>query len=104
MNRWVLSLFLICAPFAAATPSGDERHLAVAVLDFESATPQIKATAKHVTELLPARLSTHPNLVLVERQRLNEVLSEIEFGISGTVRPDTAARIGRLLGATGRAP
>jgi len=99
MNRWVLSLFLICAPFAAAAPSGDERHLAVAVLDFESDTPQIKATAKHVTELLTARLSTHPTLVLVERQRLNEVLSEIEFGISGTVRPDTAARIGRLIGA-----
>jgi len=99
MNRWVLSLFLICAPFAAAAPSGDERHLAVAVLDFESDTPQIKATAKHVTELLTSKLSTHPTLVLVERQRLNEVLSEIEFGISGTVRPDTAARIGRLIGA-----
>lgn len=95
----VLSLFLIGAPFAAAAPSGDERHLSVAVLDFESDTPQIKATAKHVTELLTTRLSTHPNLVLVERQRLNEVLSEIEFGISGTVRPDTAATIGRLIGA-----
>jgi hypothetical protein len=30
---------------------------------------------------------------------LNEVLSEIEFGISGTVRSDTAATIGRLIGA-----
>ena len=95
----VLSLFLVCAPFAPAAPPGDEGHLAVAVLDFESDTPPIKATAKQVTELLTARLSTHPTLVLVERQRLNEVLSEIEFGISGTVRPDTAARIGRLIGA-----
>jgi len=95
----VLSLSLICASFAAAAPSGDERHLAVAVLDFESENPQIKATAKQVTELLTTMLSTHPHLVLVERQRLNEVLSEIEFGISGTVRPDTAATIGRLIGA-----
>ncbi len=94
-----LSLSLLCAPFAPAAPSGDGRHLAVAVLDFESENPQIKATAKHVTELLTAKLSTHPNLVLVERQRLNEVLSEIEFGISGTVQPDTAATIGRLIGA-----
>ena len=94
-----LSLSLICAPFATGAPSGDERHLAIAVLDFESENPQIKATAKHVTELLTTRLSTHPNLVLVERQRLNELLSEIEFGISGTVRPDTAATIGRLIGA-----
>lgn len=94
-----LSLSLLCAPFAPAAPSGEGRHLAVAVLDFESENPQIKATAKHVTELLTAKLSTDPNLVLVERQRLNEVLSEIEFGISGTVQPDTAATIGRLIGA-----
>jgi len=94
-----LSFSLLCAPFAPAAPSGDGRHLAVAVLDFESENPQIKATAKHVTELLTAKLSTQPNLVLVERQRLNEVLSEIEFGISGTVQPDTAATIGRLIGA-----
>jgi TolB-like protein len=59
----------------------------------------MKTTAKHVTELLTARLATYPHLVLVERQRLNEVLSEIELGISGTVRPDTAATIGRLVGA-----
>lgn len=94
-----LSLSLLCAPFALAAPSGEGRHLVVAVLDFESENPQIKATAKHVTELLTAKLSTDPNLVLVERQRLNEVLSEIEFGISGTVQPDTAATIGRLIGA-----
>jgi TolB-like protein len=95
----LLSLFLLCAPVAAVAPAGDGRHLAVAVLDFESENPQIKATAKHVTDLLTTRLSTHPNLVLVERQRINEVLSEMEFGISGTVQPDTAATIGRLIGA-----
>lgn len=94
-----LSLSLILAPLAAAAPSADERHLAIAVLDFESDNPQIKATAKHVTDLVTTRLAAHPHLVLVERQRLGEVLSELEFGISGTVRLDTAARIGRLIGA-----
>ena len=95
----VPSLSLACAHLAAAAPSGDERYLAIAVLDFESENPQIKATAKHVTELLTTRLAADPRLVLVERQRLGEVLSEIELGISGTVRPDTAATIGRLIGA-----
>ena len=95
----VLALSLLCAPFAAAAPPGDGRHLAIAVLDFEPENPELKATAKHVTEVLTTKLSTHPNLVLVERQRLREVLSELELGISGTVRPDTAATIGRLIGA-----
>jgi len=94
-----LSLFLPSAPSAAAAPSANERHLAIAVLDFEPEIPELKGTAKHVTELLISRLSTHPSLILVERQRLGEVLSELELGISGTVRPDTAATIGRLIGA-----
>lgn len=38
-------------------------------------------------------------MILVERQQLGEVLSEVELGISGTVQPDTAAQIGRLIGA-----
>lgn len=96
---FALSLFLISAPSAAAVPFADERHLAIAVLDFEPEGPELKGTAKHVTELLISGLSTHPNLILVERQRLGEVLSELELGISGTVRPDTAATIGRLIGA-----
>ena len=93
------SLSLIVASSAAAAATVEERQIAIAVLDFEPEGPAFKVTAKHVTDLLIARLSTHPNLILVERQRLGEVLSELELGISGTVRPDTAAKIGRLIGA-----
>ena len=95
----VLSLSLSLAPSAAASPPGDKQHLAIAVLDFEPENRHLEATAKNVTELLITRLSTHPNLVLVERERLDQVLSELELGISGTVQPHTAAKIGRLIGA-----
>ena len=94
-----LPLSLIVAPAVSAAPSAEGRPLALAVLDFMPESPDLRATAKNVTELLIAGLSTRPNLILVERQRLGEVLSELELGISGTVRPDTAARIGRLIGA-----
>ncbi len=94
-----LSLFLVFAPSAAAGPPEGERHLAIAVLDFEPESQELGATAKQLTELLISALSTRPNLILVERQRLNEVLSELELGISGTVQPDTAAKIGHLIGA-----
>jgi TolB-like protein len=94
-----LSLLLIVAPSATAEPPADEQHLAIAVLDFEPESQELGATAKQVTELLISGLSNRPNLILVERQRLGEVLSEIELGISGTVQPDTAAKIGRLIGA-----
>lgn len=98
---WLRSASLVLAmslvlPAAAAA---DDQHLAIAVLDFETDRPELKAAGKEVTELVIAGLSSSPNVILVERQRLGEVLSEFELGISGTVNPDTAARIGRLIGA-----
>ncbi len=95
----LLALALIPPALASPMPPAGERHLAIAVLDLEPGSPELKDTAKHVTELLIAGLSTRPNVILVERQRLGDVLSEIELGLSGTVRPDTAAAIGRLIGA-----
>lgn len=90
-----LSLLWAVLPAAAA----DERPLAIAVLDFEADRKELAPAAKEVTELLITGLASSPHLILVERQRLGEVLSEIELGISGTVSPDTAAKLGRLVGA-----
>ena len=100
--RWLCSASLAVAaslvlPVAAAA-AGD-RHLAVAVFNLETDGPELKPMGKEVTDLLMAGLSASPDLILVERQRLDEVLSELELGISGTVDPDSAARIGRLVGA-----
>jgi len=39
------------------------------------------------------------NLVVIERERVEGVLSEQEFGVSGAVDPSSAGRIGRLTGA-----
>ena len=89
-------LFSLLVPYAGAA---EERPLAIAVLDFQTGDKDLAPTATQVTELLTAGLATRSNLILVERQRLDELLSEIELGISGTVKPDTAARIGRLVGA-----
>jgi hypothetical protein len=96
-----------CAPLLAALswigPAGaapaDAQPLAIAVLDLEADGRQLTRTARQVTELLTAGLSASEELILVERQRLGEALGEIALGISGTVDPDTAARLGRLVGA-----
>ena len=91
-----LSLFCISVPDAAAAQG---QPLAIAVLDLETDQKDLGPAAKQITELLIAGLSISPELILVERQRLGEALSELELGISGTVNPDTAARLGRLIGA-----
>jgi TolB-like protein len=88
-----LTWAVLAASAAGAQP------LPVAVLDFAADRKELAAAGHQVTELLIAGLSTAPDLILVERARLDDVLSEIEFGISGTVSPGSAARIGHLVGA-----
>jgi hypothetical protein len=83
----------------AAPAPAEAQHLTLAVLDLDADRNELKPMAAQVTELLTAGLSASPELILVERQRLDAALSEIELGISGTVEPDTAARLGRLVGA-----
>jgi hypothetical protein len=93
-----LALSLLWIGLLGAT-AADAQPLTIAVLDLEADGKELLPTARQVTELLTAGLSSSPDLILVERQRLGEALSEIELGISGTVDPDTAARVGRLVGA-----
>ena len=40
-----------------------------------------------------------PNLILVERAELEKALGEQELGLSGTVTPESAAKVGQLTGA-----
>jgi TolB-like protein len=89
----VLSSIGLAGPGAA-----DAQPLTVAVFDLE-ADERLNRTARQVTEQMTAGLSAAAELMLVERQRLDEGLREMELGISGTVNPDTAARLGRLVGA-----
>ena len=52
-----------------------------------------------VATLINATLSAEPQLITVERAELEKVLGEQEFGLSGTVSADTAAKVGHLTGA-----
>ncbi len=99
IQRTALLLALLFALIQPQARAAQEQPLAIAVLDFQTGNEDLAPTAKQVTELLIAGLSTRPDVILVDRQRLEELLSEIELGISGTVQPGTAARIGRLVGA-----
>lgn len=80
-------------------PAADVLPLSVAVFDFQSTDDSVKDLAPKIATLLNAHLSTRDNLILVERAELDKALGEQEFGLSGTVSSDTAAKIGHLTGA-----
>jgi hypothetical protein len=73
--------------------------LTIAVFDFDSKDDAVRDLGPKVATLLNAYLSAEPNLITVERAELDKALGEQELGLSGTVSPDTAAKVGQLTGA-----
>ena len=73
--------------------------LTIAVFDFESRDENVRDLGPKVATLINANLSADPNLITVERAELERVLGEQELGLSGTVTPDSAAKVGNLTGA-----
>ena len=73
--------------------------LTVAVFDFESKDEGVRDLGPKVATMVSASLSANPDIITVERAELEKVLGEQELGLSGTVNPDSAAKVGQLTGA-----
>jgi hypothetical protein len=71
----------------------------IAVFDFDSKDENVSGLGPKIATLVNANLSAEPNLIIVERAELDKVLGEQELGLSGTVTPDSAAKVGSLTGA-----
>jgi hypothetical protein len=91
----LVSLFFAGAFAHAATND----VLTVAVFDFESKGEAVRDLGPKVATLINANLSVEPQIITVERADLEKILGEQELGLSGTVSPDTAAKVGNLTGA-----
>jgi len=76
-----------------------DQILTVAVLDFDSPDEAVHDLGPKVATLVSANLSAEPDIITVERADLQKVLSEAELSQSGTVSPDSAAKVGQLTGA-----
>ena len=99
--RWYAVAIGLIALVAASSPAvaADAPGYATAVLPFQASGADLKDVGAEVTTLMATYLSTEPGLVMVQRAELDKVLAEKELGLSGTVSPETAARIGNLTGA-----
>lgn len=86
----------MCGAVAAPAP---DQVLSVAVFDFESKDEAVRDLGPKVGSLVSANLSTQPAIITVERAELEKILGEQELGLSGTVNPGSAAKVGHLTGA-----
>ncbi|MEN9572692.1 MAG: hypothetical protein RL514_547 [Verrucomicrobiota bacterium] len=93
LRALLLGLLLAAPTFAAAPP------LTVAVFNFEATDAEFRDAGPKLATLLTALLSAEGDLVTLERAELEKALGEQELGLSGTVKAETAAKVGQLTGA-----
>lgn len=82
-----------------AQPQSPPQPLPMAVFDFQTTDRSLEKKGAEVAALLGAHLSMSPDVFLVERQEVEKILGEQELGLSGTVTPDSVAKVGALVGA-----
>lgn len=82
------------APEPAAAPA---QVAVVAPLHVGSTDPGERQLGESLGEVLAVALADQKNLVVVERQKLRNVLDEQKLSVSGLVDPATAAKVGKLL-------
>jgi Curli production assembly/transport component CsgG len=87
--------FIVGTVVAADTPP-----ISIAVFNFTSPYGiRLRNDIGVIGSLLTVNLSSNPQFTLVDRAQLNKILKEQAFGLSGDISPETAAKIGRLVGA-----
>jgi hypothetical protein len=90
--RRIITLTLLILASAAFA----REKITVAVLDFEPKNiPQESAEA--ITDLLRTELFNTGRFMVVERQKIQKILEEQKFQMSGLTDTDKAAQLGRLL-------
>jgi TolB-like protein len=96
----VLAIALLAVPAA-----GQDTRPGIAVLPFTNGgsigmeREDLDALQVGLQELLITELAQNGALRVVDRSRIREILSEQDLGAAGRVDAQTAARIGRLVGA-----
>lgn len=98
---FIISIIFFVA-FAGA-PSHIKKR--IAVFDFEDKTDKSMRwwrSGKHVgqgmTDMLVTELVKSGKHMVIEREKLDKLMSEQKLGASGAITPQTAAQIGKLLG------
>jgi len=101
------SLFALgmAAALAAQPAAAQDSRPGIGVLSFENGgsygleSEDYDAFEIGLQQMLITELAINTDLRLVDRGRIQEVLAEIELGASGKVDANTAARIGKIVGA-----
>jgi TolB-like protein len=94
---------LVAGTAAAPQAPSEPQRPVVAIMDFTNSSlvdhAMYEPFSAGIAAMLLADLSRNPNIEVIERERLREILDEIALNQSGTVDSAAAVQAGKILGA-----
>jgi len=105
MNGRIALACLVLAGVGRAQGQGPDNRPGIAVLAFENGgsygreREDYEALRRGIAGILIGELGTNPNVRLVERAEAPRILDEKSLAPAGRVDRETAARVGRMVGA-----
>jgi TolB-like protein len=100
-----LTLVALCTRGATAQGRGQDVRPGVAVMPFDNSgsygqdKENFDALQKGIAGMLISELAANPAVRVVERDEIQKLLAEQDLGASARVDPQTAAKVGKLVGA-----
>jgi TolB-like protein len=97
----VVAIAVVVVGALAPRAHADDTRPTVAVLyfDYSGKDADLGVLRKGLAQMLISDLSALDGVRLVERDRLEEILAELKLSQSGKIDQQTAAKVGKLLGA-----
>ncbi|MFH1369525.1 MAG: CsgG/HfaB family protein [Elusimicrobiota bacterium] len=94
------AISIVIPTVSAADKPAEDKRLKVAIVDFQNQTGDASndALAKGISDSMINELQKTGAFRLIERKRLESVLSELKLNMSGLVDSNTAKQVGNQLG------
>ena len=96
---WVAALAALAPGGAALAQDDDERVVAVMRYDNNTGDDQYEHLGRAFASMMISDLSVIERIRLVERERLEDLIGELELQQSGFVDPESAQTVGLMIGA-----
>lgn len=101
MRKFFFIMFLFSFSLACGYSFGESKT--IAILDFSNNSlvdkEKYASLSPGLAEIMITELSKVQSLQLVERQKINSLIQEMQMSQSGMVSEDTGVKVGKLLGA-----
>ncbi len=99
MSGFAWVLWLVVAVSGFAKPPEPLPTVAVFSFDYDGKDEELSALRTGLASMLISDLTAQEGFEVVERERLQQLVAELELGRTGKLDPKRAAEIGRIVGA-----